>query len=383
MATRLLNKNLLDLGVLASSFVSSEQTAFPIDNVYNQQRRSKVWRSNGYWEIVSGSNTIVFRESTGVDLTATITAGTYASTALLLAEIKSAMEFVGASTYTVITQTNTNKINITSDGSGGGGIFELRWSDVNSTAMAGVLGFDSSSNDTGVLTYTADVLKIHTSEWIKWDFGISTNPDVLVVIGKRNEPIQISPTATIKLQGNETDVWTSPSYDQTITYDSTTMSKFKTNDIDGGLHTESLRFWRLEIIDQDNPNGYIETGIVYLGDYFSYEKANVQFSFSGSYIDRSVTVTSEGGQTFSDEKQDTEKFGLDWYPLTNVDKDELDLFFNEFKTANPFFIQVDSGTAIGTTSDKYLRYVKLTAPISWSTNIANIYKASWSVQEQL
>ena len=111
----------------------------------------------------------------------------------------------------------TLKTKITSDGAGGGGIFEIDWTSASST-MASVLGFDTAGEDTGYLTYTADELKIHTSEWIKWDFGISTLPKAFCLIGARNAPIKITPSATIKLQGNETDEWSSPSTDTTLTY---------------------------------------------------------------------------------------------------------------------------------------------------------------------
>lgn len=381
--TRIYNQNQISLTLLASATVSSEQTAFPVSNAYNQQRRSKVWRSNGYWNIESGSNTIVFRESVGVDLTATVTAAEYSSTTTFIAAIKSALDTAGASTYTVSVDASTKKLKVVSDGAGGGGIFQIMWTDANSASMAGIMGFDTVLDDTGGLTYIADELKIHTEEWLKWDFGISSNPDAFVLIGKRNEPIQIGNNAVIKLQGNETDVWTSPSYEATLTYNTKVISTFKTNDSDDGLHTEGLRFWRLSIVDQDNPNGFVEIGALYLGDYLTFETGRVQTPLSGEYIDSSVTVFSEGGQSFSDEGPQSENFSLEWFPLNKADKDELDLFFDDFKTANPFFIQMDPGTAIGTTTTSYLRYVKMVNPPSWTIPFPGYFRVQWNLREEL
>jgi hypothetical protein len=63
MASRIYNENYLDQDALANDYVSSEQAAFPVDNAYNSVRRSKVWRSNGYWEITSSNNTFTFKDT--------------------------------------------------------------------------------------------------------------------------------------------------------------------------------------------------------------------------------------------------------------------------------------------------------------------------------
>jgi len=95
--SRILTTNYVDPDVVAESFVSSEQASFPASNIYNRQRRSKVWRSNGYWEITSANNVIIFRESIGVDLTATIAVAEYSSTTSFLTAIKTAPGVCAAS----------------------------------------------------------------------------------------------------------------------------------------------------------------------------------------------------------------------------------------------------------------------------------------------
>ena len=195
---RIMDYNFLDTDLIANEYASSEQTAFPASNIYNAQRRSKVWRSNGYWNIASSENSLIFRETSGVSLTATITAGEYFSDASFFAEIKSQMEALGGSTYTIERDSTTNKIKFTSDGAGGTGIFELYWSiNAATQAFAQTIGFYELVNLTSALTYTADYLRICTEEWIKWDFGLSSNPTAFILIGKRNDPIAINPASTI------------------------------------------------------------------------------------------------------------------------------------------------------------------------------------------
>lgn len=119
--------NYVDLDILANSDVSSAQTAFPITNAYNKQRRSKVWRSNGYFNVTDQNNQIVLRETSGgPNLTATIPVSEYRTTTSFIAAVKSALEDVGASTYTVTNSSSTGyKFSIASNGAGGSGFFIL------------------------------------------------------------------------------------------------------------------------------------------------------------------------------------------------------------------------------------------------------------------
>ena len=76
---RIYNENYIDEDILANYDVTSEQSAFPIENAFNQQRRSKVWRSNGYFNVTSSNNTIIFRETAATPLTGTIAIAEYGS----------------------------------------------------------------------------------------------------------------------------------------------------------------------------------------------------------------------------------------------------------------------------------------------------------------
>lgn len=354
MSVRIFDSNFLSPDLVSNQTFSSEQSAFPVSNALNFQRRSKVWRTNGHWEITSSNNTIIFRESTGVDLTATVAEADYSSTDLLFAAIKTALEAAGSSVYTIGLDPTTLKNQLTSDGAGGGGIFEIDWPN---SSMASVLGFNTFEEDTGALTYIADELKIHTDEWIQWDFGISTLPTAFALVGARNEPIKITPSATIKLQGNETNVWTSPTSELTIDYDDEVFCAVDAT----GLWSEALRYARLQITDQSNTNGFVEVGSIFLGSFFAGTRGKAQFPFRGEHVDRSRTVLSEGGQTFSDIREKTERFNIDWFGLTVAEKEEIDDLFLSLGTSNPFFVQFDGSTdplAFSGRKEKYVRYVK-------------------------
>lgn len=372
MASRILNENYLQLDTLANSFVSSEQAAFPVLNVYNAQRRSKVWRSNGYWEITALNNTFTFKE-TGLasTLTATLPVANYTSTAAMLSALKTAMEDVSVDTFTCTVDSTTKKIRLQSSGSD----FEI----VSGGTLNDDLGFTTLPK-TGVLNYLADELRIHSYEFIKWDFGISTNPGAFVLIGKRNAPIAISPSATIKLQGNSTDVWTSPEYEKTITYDDEIMAEFSDAN---ELHTQALRYWRLYIEDKSNPNGFVEIGALFLGKYFEPTRGAIQFPFNGSYIDRSNVVFSEGGQTFSDIRQKSESFNVEWDALTTAEKEQIDLIFAEYGVSSPLFIAFDPMLAFSSRENYYTRFVKFEDSPRYTLSRPNFWSVSMSFREEL
>jgi hypothetical protein len=372
------NDNFIDPAVISSSQYSSQQAAFPYTNITNFNRRSKVWRSNGYWQITSSNNTIIFEETLSVNLTATVATGNYSSTTDLLVAIKAALEDAGASTYTCTVNGSTNKITIASNGSGGGGIFSIEWSNP-STTIGSLLGFDTTSDDTGALSYIADELKLSSGEFFTWDMGLSSVPQAIVIIGPRNSPLKITPSSTLKLQGNETDVWTAPTYDQALTYDDSSIALFNVD----GLHTEALRFWRLLIQDVSNPLGYVEIGSIFMGRVYSTTRGRPQFPFEVELVDRSPTVFSEGGQTFSDVREQTAEYKTDWLGLTKDEVESIQDFFADVGTAKPFFILFDPDAVFTSNFKKSLKYVKFSREPRFSLVTPNNYRMNLDFREEL
>jgi hypothetical protein len=379
MSVRYMTENFVDADVISNRVASSAQSAFPVSNIENKQRRSKVWRTNGYWNIEAGVNdVIIFQETAATPLTATIADAEYTSSTAFFAAIKTALEAAGASTYTVA-HSSELKISITSDGAGGGNIFELLTTSGSFTAEDEI-GFSSATDFTGALTYTGDFLKIHGSEgeWIRWDMGISSNPQAFILTGPRNRELKISPTATIKLQGNETNSWASPSYEQTLTYDDSVIIQSSTT----GLHTEALRYWRINIIDQ-NPLGYIEIGAAFLGDYTIPTQGKAQFPFQSQYVDRTETLFSEGGQTFSEIREQSQSFAIRWQFLNVADIETWDEVFAEFGTGVPFFIQYDIDAVFNSKTNKSVRYVKFQRAPAWALQRPKLFVSDHSFLEQL
>jgi hypothetical protein len=358
----------------ATRTVSSEDSEFPDTNLYDQSIRGRVWRSAGYFNITSANKDIVFNIGGG-NVTASIVEAEYTNITTFLAAVVTALNAAAAGTYTATQNSTTKKIVLTKSA----GTFSLLWTNVGSTA-ADVLGFDTGADDTGALTYTADVVRIHTEEWIKWDLGASSNPDIFLAIGKKNQAIKISESATLKLQGNATDTWASPSYDQTITYDEQALIDLKTSG-DDGLHASALRYWRLSIVDKANSNGYVELSNVYLGEYYATTTGKPTFPLSWSGQDFSTNNRFQSGAQSSVRRNRTEGFSVNWFGLTTTEKEQFDTFNLDLGNSKPFYLLMDPD-GVFTSSQKYsVRYVKFTNPMSLRLEVVGVWSADWGLEE--
>lgn len=373
---RILNLNLSLPGITNGETYSSQQSSYPESNVYNFQRRGKVWRTNGFWRVLAGSNTLVFNEG-AADLTATVAAADYTSTTTFLAAVKAALDGApGATkTYTVAQDGTTKRIKITPSA----GIFAIRNTDPGSLAMCTTMGYQTTAA-TGLTTpVMADILKIHTSEWIRWDLGASSNPKGFVLIGGRNTGIKLSPGAVIRLQGNETDIWDTPSYQATVAWDPFAICQFS----DTGLHTEALRYWRMEIVDASNPLGYLEAGTIFLGDAFIPTRGCIQFPLTAPFQDKSATVYSENGQSFSDIRPKTQAFDMQFGFLTKTENEIMDDFAEKFGTSLPFFISLDPNVVFGSSENYHVKLVKLVKDLAPRLISPNVFSMDISVREEI
>lgn len=373
MEFRIFNNNYLDLNVLANASVSSAQAAFPVTNAYNGNRRSKVWRSNGFFRITNSNNSFVFQEVAGVDLLATIPADDYNSALDLCAAIKAALELVGANTYTIKNDETTNsKFSFSSNG----GFFTIRSSSASFTC-GDVLGIDSVDL-TGATTYLADLLRITTGEWFLWDMGISSNPTCFALIGPRNNPLKISKTAILKIQANETNAWDSPSFEMSLPYDEEVITVVTEN----GIAPEAYRYWRLLIVDQ-NINGFVEIGALYLGTHYKVIRGGTVLPLRNTSVDRSETIYSEGGQEFSDVKQKTASFSLQFSGVSSEEVERLEDFFKKVGMSIPFFVSLDDDLQFSSTINRKIRYVKFSSSLDITNTSNKFFNCNMNFTEQL
>ena len=114
--------------------------------------------NNKTLKIITGTNDkIDFEETASIELTATLSSGFY-NGSTLATEIQTQLNAVGSSNYSVSYSNTTKKITITSDLSGGGGLFNLLWNSGSNSAInvSNLLSFYNSVDKTGTNSYISD-----------------------------------------------------------------------------------------------------------------------------------------------------------------------------------------------------------------------------------
>jgi hypothetical protein len=270
---------------------SSSNANFPVSNLKNPFR-SKHWRSSGAFVIDSTNNKINFKESAGgSELTATLTAGTYSS-ATLQTEIKTRMQAVGASVYTIIYSAVSAMWTVSTAGA----YLAL----LNTTGMNAAtnvfkvsLGFPNTDK-TGATSYTGSLIAIHTKESIVFDMITTQDISSVVILWPKEDGIRLSSTAVLKIEGSATNVWASPAVSQVLTINNDYMvaSFFF-------AAVQSYRYWRVTIEDAQNPYQFVELGMVWIGENVAFNEPENGFKFT--LTDPSHVSATDFGHEYVDE----------------------------------------------------------------------------------
>jgi len=349
---RLLDDNYVfkgDVQLLATS----DDPNFPVENL-KKHFRSKIWRSSGFFKVTATQNKIDFKEaSLGPTLTAVISPGNY-SIANLEAEIESQMNLVGAETYSVDFSELTGLWTISS----GGAYFDLLFLTGPNTAQtfAPVIGFHTLDN-TGALEYESGLIAIHTEEAVVFDLAVTSPVDSFALFFDPMSGIKFSDVATLRLQASATNVWTAPPVDVALSIDSRYLScsHFFTS-------TQNYRYWRVKIVDPQNPNLYVEISKVSLA-LATLLSQGPEIGFKSVISDLSKKSSTPYGNDYFDIYPMRRKFDFNFAFLENADVLELERIFLQVGNVVPFVISLDS-TAELFDKDRFLTYCRL--PESWT-----------------
>lgn len=193
-----------------------------------------------------------------------------------------------------------------------------------------------------------------SDEWLEWDLGMPLNPTLFCACGPLGKPLPLTSGATITLEGNPTNTWTSPACQKTISYH----EKALVLSSNTGLHTEPLRYWRFSIADSANPLGFIELSSVFLGTHIATTRGAISFPFSASFLDASEIAYSESGVSLSDAREISEQFTLEWQGLTVSEKEDFADHFTRYGTAKGFFVVLDPASVFSSNVAYYTRFVR-------------------------
>lgn len=349
---------------------SSSDPSFPSSNLSNVLR-SKRWRSYGTFIIDSSNNKINFKESGGgSELTATITTGSYSISALKT-EIKSKMESVGSSLYTINYSSSSGIWSISTNGL----YFSLlnnSGTNQSTSIFKNSLGFPNLDK-TGSTSYDGSLIAIHTKESVVFDFKTTQDINSVVILWPKEDGIKLSSNAIIKIEANATNIWTSPAVSQTLTInnDYLVASHFFSS-------TQNYRYWRVTFEDPQNPFLYVEMGMVWIGENVSFNEPENGFTYS--LKDLSDVSKTDFGHEYVDiyPQQAFLEFGYKFlsYDLSKI----LENAFRINGIRKPVLIVFDeSGTIFN--KDHFLIYGKFNSAFSLEQSFYNLFNGSIKITE--
>jgi hypothetical protein len=143
---------------------------------------------------------------------------------------------------------------------------------------------------------------------IVFDMGEDVSVDCIAILSHN-----FSENATITLQGNDSDSWTSPAFEQDITYSSGNITLEYT--------TQTYRYFRLYINDSTNSDGYIQLSRVIIGEY--YQPPGILAEAEDSLIDASVKTMSKSGQSYTDLRYKARSMSFNFPIVGTYEKTEM------------------------------------------------------------
>lgn len=161
---------------------------------------------------------------------------------------------------------------------------------------------------------------------IVFDCGSAQSFNYIILQNK-----DVTNSATITIQANATDVWTSPSVSQVLTWDSDIISYFWSSN-------QSYQYIRLVISDSGNTE--IELYEMYMGLKLAMPSF-IRPSHNQPTQFNDTKFRNRTGQTFGFKGVRTKAFrSLDLFNVTKAEKDGIDAYFDAHGSIIPFYLDL-------------------------------------------
>lgn len=348
---------------------SSELANFAVSSAFDGFRFTG-YRPTGAFEITSANKFIYIND--GTDKSIELTEGVYSTPQLMAAHIQTRLN--ASSSNWTCTYSNSN-LKFTIGRSSG--TADLRFA-VTTQAAWDTLGYLGSSTTAAGTGLAADVIRIHTSEFIDFDLGEARNVGCFIAIGPSGLPFSIPESATIQLLANNVNDFDSPALTVTMTAEDTGVFRFLDD-----VNDTTYRYWRWKFIDRENPGGpsVFDLRVIYLGDFDELTDRNFETGFQARLVDQSVITLSESGVAYSRLKSPYWVYSaaIDW--TKTADRYLIRDLFEQVGNHTPFFISIDPGAEISESVGEMTKFVLFEGEYSQDHRLYNYYGQSLTVRE--
>jgi hypothetical protein len=203
---------------------------------------------------------------------------------------------------------------------------------------------------------------------------IPQRPDFGALVGNANEVFS-APTATVKLQGNNLDLWSSPPVEVTL----------EVSDLGAFCVPEDLqpcRFWRLFI--DDKKNNSIAISAAYIGTGVKTTNTNISTGFARNRADTSIRLYSEGGQLYVSRRAKVLSLtNTGMLYLAGQDRTDMEQLIYDLGVSKPFFLVLDPGLNVSTALKDMAHYVYQNSDVSLTHVLRDYYNVSFDFREVL
>lgn len=210
------------------------------------------------------------------------------------------------------------------------------------------------------------------SDNVVFDLGSIEDVDYLAIVDNWKSGFGI---ATVTVEANATDVWTSPAFTTTLTLDSTFGVSFKS------ITEQSYRYWRFVVT---STLGYCELSNVFIGKAVDISTNGVEYNWKYRNRDIKKVSTSRYGQEFIDDiGQRKELTNLSIKVMNTTELDQFFSVFDTVRTVKPVWISLeDSSNVISNDSDRFSGIYKFISEPSLTNFTSGFWNVTFSLREQ-
>lgn len=207
-----------------------------------------------------------------------------------------------------------------------------------------------------------------SSEWVLFDMRTREDVDSVVILWPKEDGIRLTDGVNLRIQANDTNVWTSPAVNQSLTVDNTYMvASYFFNSI------QSYRYWRVSISDSLNPYSYVELGVVWIGKSIDIENAQNGFKFL--LKDTSKVSVTDFGHEYVDEYPQQTVVTFDYRYLSYSAVQTLEEAFRLNGSRDPVLVAFDPDGSVFD-KDHFLIYGKMSDSLELGHVNYNLFNTS-------
>lgn len=215
-----------------------------------------------------------------------------------------------------------------------------------------------------------------SSQSVIVDLQTTEDVDSFGVFFRANQPIRLTGSPTIRIEGNPSTDFSSPLFSATVTLDddSQVISHFETT-------AQSYRYWRLFIDDPGNPYGGLEISKFVVGKAEKFDGAARGFKWGT--IDPSRIQRTPFGQQYSDILPVRKTFAFELPVESFANFERAIEFYEAVGKTESFMVALDPEESVWGEKDRFLMWGNFASDFE-ATDVASVYfTMPFAIEEQL